>query len=139
MTEPAPPEAPGVSIFLTVACAFAGLADLQAFSFAFSRENRQRFAATPWVMPVGAAVALLQIACLVPALARPEGGPVRIRRPGAGPGGGPRPGGGGLGAVFAGPLGPGGGGRGLELGTAPLAHGRASGQAQIGSTTTALP
>ncbi|HVP61019.1 MAG TPA: hypothetical protein VMT11_10695 [Myxococcaceae bacterium] len=70
MTEPSPPEgAPGakrpVSIFLTVACAFAGLADLQAFSFAFSRENRQRFAATPWIIPVGAAVALLQIACLV--------------------------------------------------------------------------
>jgi len=70
VTEPSPPEgAPGakrpVSIFLTVACAFAGLADLQAFSFAFSRENRQRFAATPWIIPVGAAVALLQIACLV--------------------------------------------------------------------------
>jgi len=70
VTDPSPPEgAPGakrpVSIFLTVACAFAGLADLQAFSFAFSRENRQRFAATPWIIPVGAAVALLQIACLV--------------------------------------------------------------------------
>lgn len=70
MTVPPPPEdSPGakrpVSIFLTVACAFAGLADLQAFSFAFSRENRERFAATPWVMPVGAAVALLQLACLV--------------------------------------------------------------------------
>ncbi len=70
MTESSPPErSPGakrpVSIFLTVACAFAGLADLQAFAFAFSRENRQRFAATPWVLPVGAAVALFQIACLV--------------------------------------------------------------------------
>ncbi len=70
MTVPPPPEeSPGakrpVSIFLTVACAFAGLADLQAFSFAFSGENRERFAATPWVMPVGAAVASLQLACLV--------------------------------------------------------------------------
>ncbi|HZX43917.1 MAG TPA: hypothetical protein VFE93_18910 [Myxococcaceae bacterium] len=70
MTEARPPErAPGakrpVSILLTVACALAGLADLQAFAFAFSRENRERFAATPWVLPAGAAVALLQIACLV--------------------------------------------------------------------------
>ena len=73
MTEPprgggqsggAPPDRP-VSIVLAVACAFAFLADLQAFSFAFSRENRQRFASTPWVLPVGGAVALLQIACLV--------------------------------------------------------------------------
>jgi hypothetical protein len=73
VTEPTPgggepggaPPARPVSIVLTVACAFAFLADLQAFSFAFSRENRQRFASTPWVLPVGAAVALLQIACLV--------------------------------------------------------------------------
>ena len=64
MTEPTPPKRP-VSIFLTVACAFAGLADLQAFSFAFSRENRQHFASAPWVIPLGAAVALLQIVCLV--------------------------------------------------------------------------
>ena len=65
---PAGPENPSprpVSIFLTVACAFAALADLQAFAFAFSRENRQRFAATPWVLPVGAGVAVLQIACLL--------------------------------------------------------------------------
>ncbi len=63
-TQGAPPGRP-VSIFLTVACAFAGLADLQGFAFAFSRRNREAFAATPYVNGVVAGIALLQIACLV--------------------------------------------------------------------------
>jgi len=54
-----------VSIFLTVACAFAGLANLQGFAFAFSRRNREAFAATPWVNGVVAGIALLQMVCLV--------------------------------------------------------------------------
>ena len=70
MTEPSPPGgARGtrrpVSIFLTVACALAGLVDLQAFSFAFSREMRGLSAGTPWIRGLGAGVALLQIVCLV--------------------------------------------------------------------------
>ena len=70
MTEVSPPGgAPGtrrpVSIFLTVACALAGLVDLQAFSFAFSRQMRELSAATPWIPGLGAGVALLQIVCLV--------------------------------------------------------------------------
>ncbi|HTS80593.1 MAG TPA: hypothetical protein VMH40_08340 [Myxococcaceae bacterium] len=70
MTEPNPPgSAPGgwrpVSIFLTVACAVAGLVDLQAFSFAFSRQMRELSASTPWIRGLGAGVALLQILCLV--------------------------------------------------------------------------
>ena len=70
MTEPSPEGgAPGtrrpVSIFLTVACAVAGLVDLQAFSFAFSREMRALSAGTPWIRGLGAGVALLQIVCLV--------------------------------------------------------------------------
>ena len=65
MTEPAAPAPRPVSIFLTVACAFAGLADLQGFAFAFSRQNREAFAATPWVNGVVAAIAVLQIACLI--------------------------------------------------------------------------
>ena len=70
MTEPAAPEgAPGarrpVSIFLTVACAIAGLVDLQAFAFAFSRQTREASAATPWLPGLAAGVAVLQIVCLV--------------------------------------------------------------------------
>ena len=70
MTEPSPPGgAPGgqrpVSIFLTVACAVAGVVDLQAFAFAFSRQVRELSAATPWIRGVGAGVAVAQIACLV--------------------------------------------------------------------------
>lgn len=70
MTEPSPPgSSPGarrpVSIFLTVACALAGVVDLQALSFAFSREIRERSAGTPWIRGLGAGVAVLQIACLV--------------------------------------------------------------------------
>ena len=70
MTEPSPEGgAPGtrrpVSIFLTVACAIAGLVDLQAFSFAFSRQVRGLSAATPWIPGFAAGVAVLQIACLV--------------------------------------------------------------------------
>ena len=70
MTEPSPPGgAPGarrpVSIVLTVACALAGVVDLQAFSFAFSHQMRELSAATPWIRGVGAGVAVLQIACLV--------------------------------------------------------------------------
>ena len=70
MTEPSPEGgAPGtrrpVSIFLTVACAVAGLVDLQSFSFAFSREMRELSAGTPWIRGLAAGVALLQIVCLV--------------------------------------------------------------------------
>jgi hypothetical protein len=70
VTEPSPEGgAPGtkrpVSIFLTVACAVAGLVDLQSFSFAFSREMRALSAGTPWIRGLGAGVALLQIVCLV--------------------------------------------------------------------------
>ena len=70
MTEPPAPEsAPGarrpVSIFLTVACAIAGLVDLQAFAFAFSRQTREASAATPWLPGLAAGVAVLQIVCLV--------------------------------------------------------------------------
>jgi len=52
-------------VVLTLACAFAGLADLQAAAFAFSPQIRQALAAHPWVPGVVAAVALVQIACLV--------------------------------------------------------------------------
>jgi len=62
--EAAPPRRP-VSVVLTLACAFAGLADLQAASFAFSPQIRQALAAHPWVPGVVAALALVQIACLV--------------------------------------------------------------------------
>jgi hypothetical protein len=69
VTEPSPGGAPGprrpVSIFLTVACALAGLVDLQSFSFAFSRQMRELSAGTPWIRGLGAGVAVLQIACLV--------------------------------------------------------------------------
>ncbi|HET9158842.1 MAG TPA: hypothetical protein VFN91_19365 [Myxococcaceae bacterium] len=70
MTDPSPPgSAPGarrpVSIFLTVACALAGVVDLQAFAFAFSRQVRELSAATPWIRGVGAGVAVVQIACLI--------------------------------------------------------------------------
>ncbi len=70
MTEPPAPEsAPGarrpVSIFLTVACAIAGLVDLQAFAFAFARQTREASAATPWLPGLAAGVAVTQIACLV--------------------------------------------------------------------------
>jgi hypothetical protein len=70
VTEPSPPGgAPDarrpVSIFLTVACAVAGVVDLQAFAFAFSRQMRELSAATPWIRGLGAGVAVLQIACLV--------------------------------------------------------------------------
>lgn len=70
MTGPSAPEgAPAarrpVSIFLTVACAVAGLVDLQSFAFAFSRQTRESSAATPWLPGLAAGVALLQIACLV--------------------------------------------------------------------------
>lgn len=70
MTEPAAPEsAPGarrpVSVFLTVACAIAGLVDLQAFAFAFARQTREASSATPWLPGLAAGVAVLQIACLV--------------------------------------------------------------------------
>jgi hypothetical protein len=54
-----------VSIFLTVACAIAGLVDLQAFAFAFSRQTREASAATPWLPGLAAGVAVLQIVCLV--------------------------------------------------------------------------
>jgi hypothetical protein len=69
VTEPSAPEgAPGtrrpVSIVLTVACAVAGLVDLQSFAFAFSRQTRESSAATPWLPGLAAGVALLQIACL---------------------------------------------------------------------------
>lgn len=69
MTQPSPPEgAPGerrpVSVFLTVACAVAGVVDLQAFAFAFSRQVRELSAATPWIRGIGAGVAVVQIACL---------------------------------------------------------------------------
>jgi hypothetical protein len=60
----APPRRP-VSVVLTLACAFAGLADLQAVSFAFSPQIRQALAAHPWVPAVVAALALLQIGCLI--------------------------------------------------------------------------
>ena len=70
MTKPSPQGgAPGerrpVSIFLTVACAVAGVVDLQAFAFAFSRQVRALSAGTPWIPGVGAGVAVVQIACLV--------------------------------------------------------------------------
>ena len=70
MTEPSAPEgSPGarrpVSIFLTVACAIAGLVDLQAFAFAFARQTRESSAATPWLPALAAGVAVLQIVCLV--------------------------------------------------------------------------
>ncbi len=54
-----------VSLFLTVACALAGLVDLQAFAFAFSRQIRELSAATPWIRGFGAGVALMQMAFLV--------------------------------------------------------------------------
>ena len=68
MTDTSPPGGtPGarrpVSIFLTVACAIAGLVDLQAF--AFSRQTREASAATPWLPGLAAGVAVLQIVCLV--------------------------------------------------------------------------
>ena len=70
MTEPSAPEgAPDarrpVSIFLTVACAIAGLVDLQAFAFAFARQTRESSAATPWLPGLAAGVAVLQIVCLL--------------------------------------------------------------------------
>jgi hypothetical protein len=70
VTEPsAPEEAPRarrpVSIFLTVACAIAGLVDLQAFAFAFARQTREASAGTPWLPGLAAGVAVLQIVCLV--------------------------------------------------------------------------
>jgi len=70
VTEPsAPEEAPRarrpVSIFLTVACAIAGLVDLQAFAFAFARQTRDASTATPWLPGLAAGVAVLQIVCLV--------------------------------------------------------------------------
>ena len=70
MTEPSRPGgAPGarrpVSIFLTVACALAGVVDLQALAFAFSRHVQELSAATPWIRGVGAGVAVAQIACLI--------------------------------------------------------------------------
>lgn len=70
MTEPSPPGgAPGarrpVSIFLTVACALAGVVDLNSFAFAFSRQVRELTAATPWIRGIGAGVAVAQIASLV--------------------------------------------------------------------------
>ena len=70
MTQPPPPDgAPGarrpVSVFLTVACAIAGVVDLQAFAFAFSRQGREMSAATPWIPGLGAGVAVVQIACLI--------------------------------------------------------------------------
>ena len=70
MTEPSPPGgAPGarrpVSIFLTVACALAGVVDLNSFAFAFSRQVREMTAATPWIRGIGAGVAVAQIACLL--------------------------------------------------------------------------
>ena len=70
MTKPSPQGgAPGerrpVSIFLTVACAIAGVVDLQAFAFAFSRQVREMSVATPWIRGIGAGVAVAQIACLV--------------------------------------------------------------------------
>jgi len=131
VTEPAAPEAaPGgrrpVSIFLTVACAIAGLVDLQAFAFAFSRQTREASAATPWLPGLAAGVAVLQIVCLVLLW--------RGRKAGAygylglaliHGGGGPR------GAEVAGAGGPRPGRRGLELGPPALTH--------TGSTTTALP
>ena len=60
----APPRRPN-SVALTLACAFAGLADLQAAAFAFAPQIRQALAAHPWVPGVVAALALVQIACLV--------------------------------------------------------------------------
>ncbi|HZJ54187.1 MAG TPA: hypothetical protein VFD38_08605 [Myxococcaceae bacterium] len=48
-----------------MACALAGLVDLQSFSFAFSRQMRELSAGTPWIRGLGAGVAVLQIACLV--------------------------------------------------------------------------
>ena len=70
MTEPSPPGgAPGarrpVSIFLTVACALAGVVDLNSFAFAFSRQVRELTLATPWIRGIGAGVAVAQITCLV--------------------------------------------------------------------------
>jgi hypothetical protein len=71
VTEPSPPEegSPGarrpVSIFLTVACALAGVVDLQTFAFAFSRQVREASAGRPWIPGVGAGVAVMQIAFLV--------------------------------------------------------------------------
>jgi hypothetical protein len=70
VTEPSAPEgSPGarrpVSIFLTVACAIAGLVDLQAFAFAFARQTRESSAATPWLPGLAAGVAVLQIVCLL--------------------------------------------------------------------------
>ncbi len=70
MTQPSAPEgSPAarrpVSIFLTVACAIAGLVDLQAFAFAFARQTRESSAATPWLPGLAAGVAVLQIVCLV--------------------------------------------------------------------------
>ena len=60
----APPRRP-TSLVLTLACAFAGLADLQAAAFAFAPQIRQALAAHPWVPGVVAALALVQIATLV--------------------------------------------------------------------------
>src|SRR5262249_49474122 len=62
--EVSPPKRP-TSVVLTLACAFAGLADLQAAAFAFAPQIRQALAAYPWVPGVVAALALLQIACLL--------------------------------------------------------------------------
>jgi hypothetical protein len=60
----APPRRP-VSIVLTLGCAFAGLADLQAAAFSFSPDIRRRLSEHSWVPGVVAALALVQIACLV--------------------------------------------------------------------------
>ncbi len=69
MTAAGPPAGQGqrrpTSVVLTLACAFAGLADLQAASFSFAPQIRQALAAHPWVPGVVAALALVQIACLV--------------------------------------------------------------------------
>lgn len=63
--EAQPPPARPVSIVLTVACAFAGLIDLQLLAYAFSREFRQALAAHPWGNAVLAAIAILQLVALV--------------------------------------------------------------------------
>ena len=70
MTGPSAPEelgcaAASVHLPRTVACAVAGLVDLQSFAFAFSRQTRESSAATPWLPGLAAGAAMLQIACLV--------------------------------------------------------------------------
>jgi hypothetical protein len=64
VTDPAPAKRP-VSIFLTVACAFAGAVDLQLAARAYSPEFRQALAGHPWANTAVLALALFQVGSLV--------------------------------------------------------------------------